>query len=152
MKFKFKDDKKNVEVDAEVEKLVDKGMDLHEKNWEKKFGARHSAKMEILSIKQKNKIENKKQNKEIIEALYDKKTDGKKVELEYDHLNKQNNQKLIFSLILSIILLGFGIGLICYGYGELNYDAHQVIDYISIFCGAVLIGIVIVFWFKNFSK
>lgn len=44
-------------LEADVEKLVEKGMDQHDKNWKDKFNTKHRAKKEILEMKHKQKIE-----------------------------------------------------------------------------------------------
>ena len=44
MKLNIDIKNKKGSIDADVEKLVEKGMDLNEKDWKDKFNTRHAAK------------------------------------------------------------------------------------------------------------
>ena len=71
MKLKIK--KGEVEAEIEAEKLIEKGMDQHDKNWKDKFSTKHNAKKEMLEIKHKQKLEIGEQNqkrKSIFERIY----------------------------------------------------------------------------------
>lgn len=57
MKLNLK--KLGVETEADVEGLIEKGMDNHEKDWKEKFDTKHEAKKEILEMKHKHKMEEK---------------------------------------------------------------------------------------------
>lgn len=63
MKFSFNMKQKKVDFDADVEKLVEKGMDNHEKDWQEKFDVKQSAKKNLLELKHKQKIELEETNK-----------------------------------------------------------------------------------------
>ena len=52
--------KVGIEAEADVEKLIEKGMD----NWEKDWQEKHNAKKEILELK--HKLRNAKANMEIV--------------------------------------------------------------------------------------
>ena len=64
MKLKFDIKNKKADLEANVENLVEKGMDQHDKNWKDKFNTKHNAKKEILEIKHKQKLEMKETGKE----------------------------------------------------------------------------------------
>lgn len=57
MKLNVDVKKKKVDVEANVEKLVEKGMDNHEKDWKEKFSVKHNAKKELLKLKHEQKVE-----------------------------------------------------------------------------------------------
>ena len=57
MKFGFNLEKKNATLEVDAEKLIEKGMEQHERNWKDKFTFKHSAKKEIVDLKHKNKLE-----------------------------------------------------------------------------------------------
>ena len=57
MKLVFDMDKKKIDVEGNVEKLVEKGIDNSEKGWKEKFATRHNAKKELMEIKHSQKIE-----------------------------------------------------------------------------------------------
>ena len=63
MKFGLEKGKTTIEVDAE--RLVEKGMEQHERNWKDKFTFKHKAKKEMVDLKHKNKleVEDKKQKR-----------------------------------------------------------------------------------------
>ena len=48
-----------VEVEANAEKLVEKGIDAHEKDWKEKLESKHNNKKELIELKHKNKMEEK---------------------------------------------------------------------------------------------
>lgn len=45
--MKFYYDAKKAEIDADVERLVEKSLKQHEKTWKEKFDTKHKAKKEI---------------------------------------------------------------------------------------------------------
>ena len=63
MKLNIDIKNKKGSLDADVEKLVEKGMDLNDKNWKDKFETKHSAKKEIMELQHKQKMEIEEQNK-----------------------------------------------------------------------------------------
>ena len=48
MKLNFDIKNKKANLEADVERLVEKGMDQNEKDWKDKFVTKHNAKKEIL--------------------------------------------------------------------------------------------------------
>ena len=85
MKVNFK--RAGIEAEADVEKIIEKGMDNHENNWQEK----HKAKKEILELKHKHKMEelnatnSNRINKEI-------ELEKDKIRLEYEKLNSQKSR------------------------------------------------------------
>ena len=57
MKFKFDLEKNNATIDVDAERLIEKGMEQHEKSWKDKFLFKHVSKKEMINLKHKNKIE-----------------------------------------------------------------------------------------------
>lgn len=131
MKFNFDLENKKVELNANVEKLVEKGMDLNDKNWKNKFDTKHKAKKEILEIKHKHNLEAKEQDlkkKSFIYELFDGINYNKKLkieekrkieeerikkELEENNRIRKEKEKLgnfLFFIGFILSLLGFGFG------------------------------------------
>lgn len=68
MKVNFK--KLGVEVEANAEGIVEKGIDAHEKDWKEKLESKHNNKKELLELKHKIKMEEeyfKKNGKSLID-------------------------------------------------------------------------------------
>lgn len=57
MKVNFK--KIGVEVEADAENLIEKGINAHEKDWKEKLESKTKSKKEIIELKHKNKLEEK---------------------------------------------------------------------------------------------
>lgn len=74
----IKNKKGNIDVDAE--RLIEKGINQHDKNWKNKFMIRHNDKKEIMKLKHKQNIENKEHN-------FKKKTFVGEI---FDGINKKN--------------------------------------------------------------
>ena len=86
MKFKFEIKKQKYELEADVETLVEKGMEQHERTWKDKFNSRHSAKKEILELKHKQKKETEEQNakkKNWFQKIEEEKRKTKELELQF---------------------------------------------------------------------
>lgn len=86
MKFNFDIANKKAEVEVEAERLVEKGMEQHEKNWKNKFSTKHKAKKEIKELEHKQKVEfeNIKQKKiNWYQRMQEEKRKNK--ELEFQH-------------------------------------------------------------------
>lgn len=122
MKFNFDIKNKKAGVEADVEKIVEKGMDLHEKDWKDKFSTKHNAKKEIMELKHKQKMETEKasqgkinfiqkiqeEKRKRLEIELEEKRKQLEIELEEKHRQEEKNkkiikQKIIFSIILGII-------------------------------------------------
>lgn len=106
MKVNFK--KVGIEAEADVEKLIEKGMDNHEKDWQEKY----NAKKEILELKHKHKMEeqtmtNIKTNDEIeLEKV--------QIRLEQEKLNSERDEnKSKRTIKIVSIILFFIYGLFC---------------------------------------
>lgn len=109
MKLKIK--KGEVEAEIGAEKLIEKGMDQHDKNWKDKFSTKHNAKKEMLEIKHKQKLEIGEQNqkrKSIFERIEEEKRKTRQLELEEQRRQEEEKKKrikikIIFSILLGII-------------------------------------------------
>ena len=66
MKLKFDLEKNNATIDVDAERLIEKGMEQHEKSWKDRLLFKHVAKKEMVKLKHKNKIEveDKKQKRQ----------------------------------------------------------------------------------------
>lgn len=93
MKFGFNFEKKNATLEVDAEKLIEKGMEQHERNWKEKFTFKHSAKKEMVDLKHKNKLE-----------VEDKKQ-KRKTRYQIKQEEKRKNKELEFKQML----IGFGI-------------------------------------------
>lgn len=131
MKFNFDIKNKKAGIEADVEKIVEKGMDLHEKDWKDKFSTKHNAKKEIMELKHKQKMETEKttqgkmnfiqkiqeEKRKRLEIELEEKRKQLEIEIEEKHRQEKKNkkvikQKIIFSIILGII----GSAMIIIGY------------------------------------
>lgn len=113
MKLKFDIKNKKADLEADVESLVEKGMDQHDKNWKDRFNTKHNAKKEILEIKHKQKLEIEENNKEKrnwFERIQESKRKQKELEIE-EQRRKEKEEKIrirnksIISAIIGIIAL-----------------------------------------------
>lgn len=105
MKFK----NKNVNIEADIEKLVEKGIEQYDKNWKEKMEKKHNNKKEIQELRHNQKIE-----------LYEKARKKSKYELEIEEqrrkeeLKNTNNLRKEKQIIKVIgICLIFIFGLFC---------------------------------------
>ena len=74
MKFNFDAKNKKTEIEADVERIVQKGRNQYDKDWKEKFNIKHNAKKEMLEIKHKQNLENKEHDlkKKTIKHLNEK--------------------------------------------------------------------------------
>ena len=101
--------KVGIEAEADVEKLIEKGMDNHEKDWQEK----HNAKKEMLEIKHKHKMEEQRAKNNIKSS--DKiELEKAKIKLEQEKINyeRAENKSKRTIKIVSIIMF-FIYGLFC---------------------------------------
>ena len=117
MKLSIDIKNKKGSLDSDVEKLVEKGMDLHEKDWKEKFDTKHAAKKEILEIQHKQKIEIEEQNKtkkNWVQKIIEENRKTKELELEdrrrreeEERIERQKimKMKIIFTIILGILTI-----------------------------------------------
>lgn len=103
MKVSYDAKNKKTNVEADVERLVEKGMEQHDKNWKEKFDVKHKAKKEILEIKHKQKMdleEKNKTKKNWFQKIAEEKRKIKDLELEEQ---RRHEQKKIITAIVSFI-------------------------------------------------
>lgn len=132
--YDTKNKKTNVEID--VEKLVEKGMDQHEKNWKEKFDTKHKAKKEILEIKHKQKMnleEKNKTKKNWFQKVVEEKRKIKELELEEQRRHEQKKMiTIIVSLVVSICFFVIG-AIVDPGYNVIGLLLIIVIGFMLIF-------------------
>lgn len=127
MKVSYDAKNKKTNVEADVERLVEKGMDQHDKNWKEKFDIKHKAKKEILDIKHKQKMdieENNKNKKNWFQKIAEEKR--KEKELELEEQRRQEKKKNIQMVISAIVSIGFFIA------GSIADPAYNLIGLILI--------------------
>lgn len=105
-----------IDVEGNVEKLVEKGIDNNEKGWKEKFATRHNAKKEIIEIKHSQKIELENSNnikKNWVQKIQEESRKTKELELaeqrrlkelELEEMKLLENKKLIITIAVSIVL------------------------------------------------
>ena len=110
MKITNKNKKNEISFEADAERIVEKAMDLHEKDWKEKFTTKHSAKKEILQLK--HNLKNDIKLKEMQEGQR-----AREIERE-DNLRKEEElQKMqIAQVAISILLAIIGTTIIAIGY------------------------------------
>lgn len=121
MKFK----NKNVNIEADIEKLVEKGIEQYDKNWKEKMEKKHNNKKEIQELRHNQKIE-----------LYEKARKKSKYELEIEEqrrkeeLKNTNNlrkEKQIIKVIGICLIFIFGL------FGITGFrDGHIIAGIISL--------------------
>lgn len=101
--------KAGIEAEVDVEKLIEKGMDNHEKDWQEK----HNAKKEILELKYKHKMEEQRAKNDI-KSSNEIELEKAQLKLEQEKLNreKDENKSKRTIKIVSIIMF-FIYGLFC---------------------------------------
>lgn len=115
MKFNFDIKNKKAGFEADVEKIVEKGMDQHEKNWFSKFNLKREKKKEMLELKHKQRIEienEKQKRKNWFEKREEAKIKKKYLEQELNKKQEEENFKrfirymiLMFFIIIFIIII-----------------------------------------------
>lgn len=109
MKLNFDIKNKKAGLEADVERLVEKGMDQHEKSWKEKFDTKHSAKKEMLEIKHKHKMdieESNKTKKNWFQKIQEEKRKLKELEIEEAKREAEAKEKQRQIKILATIILG----------------------------------------------
>ncbi|CDD17716.1 unknown [Clostridium sp. CAG:798] len=119
MKLNFDIKNKKGSLESDVEKLVEKGMDQHDKNWKDKFNTRHNAKKEMLEIKHKQKLEleDKKQaKKNWFQKIEEERRKTKQLELEEIRRQEESRKKSIkVKVIITILLVLLGLTMMIAG-------------------------------------
>ena len=96
-------------MEADVEKLVEKGMDNHEESWKTKFTAKKDARIEIKKLKHSQRLEKaklKQNNKNWLQKINEDKRKIKEMELA-EKVRKERQERK-WSIIKSIIT-GIGV-------------------------------------------
>lgn len=153
-------------LDVNAEKIIEKGMDQHEKDWKDKFNTKHNAKKEIMELKHKQKIENKEQDlkkKSVVQEVFDGFNSQKQIEFEEQQkiekekrkvaeLAKENKNKRTISIV-SIVLF-FIYGLFCITGFKDSHIISAVVSLIQIALVtiSILSSLSIVTLFKNDYK
>ncbi len=113
MKFGLDIKNKKAEFDSDAEKLIEKGMDIHERNWKDKFTTKHSAKKEMLELKHQQKLEMEAKKLEEVRKLKELELEEKRMKEEAER--RKAKPKIIASSILGVIgtimmIAGFLLG------------------------------------------
>lgn len=148
MKFKYDAKKQKAEVDMNVEKLIEKGMEQHEKTWKEKFNTKHSAKKEVLELKHKQKIEideKNEQKKSWFQKIEEEKRKTREFELqlELDEIRreKEEQKQILRAKIIATIVLGIiGSLLLIIGYafgstsmnGDSRWDGVLIVGFFAL--------------------
>ncbi len=105
MRFK----NKNIDLEADIEKLVEKGMDQHDKNWKDKMEKKHNNKKEIQELRHHQKIELYEKTRK--KSKYELELEEKRRKEETKNADKSRKEKQIMKVIG--ICLIFVLGLFC---------------------------------------
>ena len=154
MKFKIDMKNKNANLEADVERLVEKGMEYHEKDWKDKFDTRHNAKKEMLEMKHKQRLEIEEMNdkkKNWFQRIQEEKRKTKELELQMELeekrrqaeenkrleeekeklIKKKKRTTILLSVIGSIcIIIGYPLGFIGEGLLVVGFVALISIPFI----------------------
>lgn len=146
MKLKLDVKNKKADLEADVEKLVEKGMDQHDRNWKDKFNTKHNAKKEILEIKHKQKLEIEKTNMEKrnwFEKIQENNRKQKELEIEEQRrLEKEKNIRIRNKSIISAIIGTTALILIILGFSSEDNIGMAL-------GGMVLVWVLIFMWCSN---
>lgn len=149
MKFNLDIKNKKAEFQADVENIVEKGMEQHEKDWKDKFNTKHNAKKEILEIKHKQKLEIEETNREKrnwFDRIQENKRKQKELEIEEQRrIEKEKNKKIRNKSIISTIIGTIALILIIVGFSSED-NASMALG------GIALLWILIFMWADNNDK
>lgn len=149
MKFNLDIKNKKAEFQADVENIVEKGMEQHEKDWKDKFNIKHNAKKEILEIKHKQKLEIEETNREKrnwFDRIQENKRKQKELEIEEQRrIEKEKNKKIRNKSIISTIIGTIALVLIIVGFSSEDNVGVAL-------GGIVLLWILIFMWADNNDK
>lgn len=113
MKLNLRLKNKEVSIESDVERIVEKGMDNHEKDWKSKFIVKQEAKKEMQKLKhsQKVELEKVKQNKKNwLQKRTEEKIKLKEIEMaEQRRKEKQQRVNTILAVSFLMILIIFCI-------------------------------------------
>lgn len=146
MKFKFDIKNQKAELEANVENLVEKGIEQHDKNWKDKFNTKHHAKKEMLELKHKQKIEMEERSekkKNWFQKIEEEKRKTKELELqlkiEEEKRLEEEQKRIIIAKTRVTTLLGIiGSILLIIGYslgsasknGDSGWDSFLVVGFL----------------------
>ena len=94
-------------MEADVEKLVEKGMDNHEESWKTKFTAKKDARIEIKKLKHSQRLEKaklKQNNKNWLQKINEDKRKIKEMELAEKVRKEQQKRKSAMIAGITLIL------------------------------------------------
>ena len=145
-------------VEADVERIAEKAMDLHEKDWKDKFITKHKAKVELTKINNNQQIEMEKiksKRKNYIQKIIEEKRHTKELELEYQKQKEEEERKdrqksNVVKTILSIILgiIGFPLMIIGFIAGSTSGNPDSGLYAISL-VGMFIVMIIPIMWNSN---
>ncbi len=119
MKLNFDIKNKKAGFEADVEKIVEKGMEQHERGWKDKFNTKHNAKKEMLEIKHKQKLEieeNNQKKKSWFEKIEEEKRKTRQLEIEQERRREEERKKSIkVKAVISFILGIIGVTMMVTG-------------------------------------
>ena len=119
MKLKFDIKNKKGSLESDVERLVEKGMDQHDKNWKDKFNTKHNAKKEMLEMKHRQKLEieeNNQKKKSWFEKIEEEKRKTRQLEIEIERRKEEERKKSIkVKAIISVLLAIVGLVMMVIG-------------------------------------
>lgn len=116
MKFKFDIKNKKAGFEADVEKIVEKGMDQHEKSWFSKFNLKREKKKEMLELKHKQRIEienEKQKRKNWFEKREEAKIKKKYLEQELNKKQEAEDFKRVIKYMILMFFIIIFIIIIC---------------------------------------
>lgn len=116
MKFNFDIKNKKAGFEADVEKIVEKGMDQHEKSWFSKFNLKREKKKEMLELKHKQRIEienEKQKRKNWFEKREEAKIKKKYLEQELNKKQEAEDFKRVIKYMILMFFIIIFIIIIC---------------------------------------
>jgi len=96
MKLKLDFKNKKADIEANVERIVEKGMEYQEKDWKDKFDTKHNAKKEMLELKHKQRLEMEDRNgkkKNWLQKIQEEKRKNKELELQMELEEKRRQEE-----------------------------------------------------------
>lgn len=161
MKLNFDIKNKKAVIEADVEKIVKKGMEQNDKNWKEKFETKHSAKKEMLEIRHKQKMEEEEQKekkKNWFQRIEEEKRKTKELELQFELEEKRRQEEeqkriLQIKIRVSTTLGVIGSILLVTGYllGSTSENGNSAWDGLIVIGFIALISIAFI-WSGNKKK
>lgn len=101
MKFTNKNKEREISVEVEAEHIIEKAMDLREKNWKEKFTIKHKAKKEMLKLK--HNLKNDMKLKEMQEGEKTRELEREDTLRKEEEYQKMQIAQVTISILLAII-------------------------------------------------